>query len=143
MSIEYDLEGRPLQIKTDSAVGTWDSIALRLHTDTEGLITVIYVRLTDPPQYSIYYCTSSWTTFPVSLPAEQDKIWTFYKTDTALRIECNDVEVLNYLYSEVNDDDCVEKLGRDVEKIMFGSFDTASDMYRPRPGVFCELCVNC
>ena len=87
------------------------------------------------PQYYIVSCTSDYTDIPVDLPAAQDKIWTITKSATALTIECNDVVVVNYLYSDSSDDDCVTKLSQDVEKIWFHSTDTASDEYRQEPGV--------
>ena len=61
---------------------------------------------------------NNWTPFPVSLPTEQDKIWTFTKTPTSLKIECNGVEVLDYVFSESDKSSCVEMMSQDVETIL-------------------------
>ena len=134
MYIEYDLEENPLQIKTDSVVGSNDKVVVKLYTSEEEYISYIILYFTATPVYLILYCTSSFTTFTVDLPAEQDKIWTITKTATTLKIECNDVVVLDYTYSEADTpDDCVAKYSQDVEKIKFWTDDAASDEYRARP----------
>ena len=104
MYINYDLEEHPLQIKTDSAVGSGEMVLVELYTAEEVYISNISLQFSATPQYQYHIrnCTSSWTNFTVDLPVEQDKIWTITKTATALKIECNDVEVLNLVYSEAD-----------------------------------------
>ena len=69
---------------------------------------------------------------PVQPPVEIDKIWMITKTETALIITCNGVEVLNYLFADSLDTNCGPTWGKDVEQILFSSpQDTASDFYRP------------
>ena len=132
--IDYDLEEHPLQIKTDSAVGSDEEVWVQFYTAEWTWFSGISLSFSITPRYYIWYCTSSDTTFPVDLPAELDKIWTITKTATALVIECNDVEVLNYLYSEASMASCVTTLSQDVEKIWFTSInDDASDAYRQKP----------
>ena len=134
MTIEYDLQEHPLQIKTDSAVGSGEKVIVQLYTAEEVLISSILLNFSATPQHYISYCTSS-SSFPVDLPEEQNKTWTITKTATALKIECNDAEVLNLVYSESNYDSssCVTRYSWDVEKIKFTSSDTASDEYRQEP----------
>ena len=133
--IEYDLEENPLQIKTDSVVGSGELVLVVLYTDQEEYISDIRLDLSSSatPKYKIQPCTPP-TIFPVDLPVEQDKIWTITKTATALKIECNDVEVVDYLYSDSSDSRCVTRFSQDIEKIIFPSdYDTASDEYRQEP----------
>ena len=89
----------------------------------------------DTMRYKILHCTSTtttntWTDLPVQPPVEVEKIWTFTKTETAITISCNGVEVLDYQFADSPDSDCVTKLGGDVvEQIQFPSWDEASDFY--------------
>ena len=133
MYIEYDLEEHPLQIKTDSVVGSNEKVGVRLYTSEEAYISRILLRFDATPKLYINRCTSGSITFPVDLPTGQNKIWTITKTTTALKIECNDVVVLDYLYTEFINSDCVAKFSKDVEKIWFTSSDDASDEYRQEP----------
>ena len=73
-------------------------------------------------------CEDNYKDLPVQPPAEVDKSWTISKTETAIIITCNDVEVLNYLFADSSGDECVTKLGG-VEEIKFASYDTASDQF--------------
>ena len=79
-----------------------------------------------------YYLTrcASETPFSATLPAEQDKIWNISKTDTYLKIECNGVEVLHFVFSDSTNPQCVPNWSQRVAKIMFSGADKASDGYR-------------
>ena len=135
MFIDYDLETYPLQIKTDSVVGSNVQIAVLLYTVDNTYISTIQLYFSNTIEYHISDC-SSWTTL-TNVPEEQNKVWTLTKTTTSLTIHCNDVEVLNYVFSVSSDSDCVSKYSQDVEKIWFHSSDTASDWYRKKPtGMF-------
>ena len=81
-------------------------------------------------EYRITYCSSRYKKLPVQPPVEVDKIWTITKTETAVIITCNDVEVLNYLFADSSGSVCVSQWNRDVDNIVFGGLDTASDFYR-------------
>ena len=98
------------------------------------------MRFYDPPQYKIDYCTS-WTNFPVSVPSEQEKVWTFTEMSDGLKIYCNDVELLYYKFASSTDiDRCVNYWGKDTTSFLFYSTDTASDYYRVLiPGVCCGV----
>ena len=87
-------------------------------------------------KYWLRHCTNGYIDLPVQPPVEVDKIWTFTKTHTALIITCNGVEVVNYLFADSSSDNCVAKLGGDVEQILFDSdYDEASDFYRAGKGL--------
>ena len=134
MKIDYDLEAHPLRIKTDSVVGSDEQVYVLLYKADDSYIGFITLTLSNPPQYYIASCTYS-TPSPVTPPAEQDKIWTITKTASAWKVECNGVEVLNFLFSESTRSICVTTWSQDVGKITFYSQDTASDGYLPQPGI--------
>ena len=89
----HDLETTPLQIKTDSVVGSGEEVALRFYTADGESAGSIILRFSDPPP---------------RLPSEQSKIWTFtetatetatettMETATEVRITCNEAEVVTY-----------------------------------------------
>eukprot|EP00116_Pleurobrachia_bachei_P011118 sb/3471380/ len=130
VTIPWDLEATPLQIKTDSTLGSTDEIRVGMY-GKDGYISFVSVKFSSAMQYYIGYCANSRKDLPVQPPGEVDKIWTITKTEPALIITCNDVEVLNYLFSDSSRSDCVPTWGGDVvEKIQFPSYDTASDFYR-------------
>ena len=80
-------------------------------------------------QIQVEHCTGK-IDFPTTPPSEEDKVWTITKTSTALKIDCNDVEVLSLVYSDYSEE-CVIAWRNEVDQIMFypGS-DTASDEYK-------------
>ena len=133
MKIPYDLEEHPLQIRTDSVLGSDEEVRVNFYTSGEDYTTTIGLRFSSPPQYFIQYCTSGFTNLPTTLPEEQEKIWTITKGLAAITINCNEVEVLNLLYTDYGG--CVGKMEMDVEQMKFTTSDNdASDAYREAPG---------
>ena len=130
--IDYDLEEHPLQIKTNSAAGTQEKVYVQFYTAEEEYISDIRLYFAATPQYLIGFC-SYYSNFPVDLPTALVKIWTITRTATTLVIACNDVEVVNYVYSDSSDSNCVPYHNRDVDRIFFYEHDTASDEYRQEP----------
>ena len=95
------------------------------------------IRFSSSPQYYIRYCMYSSTNFPVSLPAEVEKVWRITlnrNSGIRLLIHCNNVEVLNILMSSstCSDSSYSTYWSRTVGKIWFyyPSYNTASDYYR-------------
>ena len=132
--IPFDLESTPLQIKTNSIAGSWDRISVETYTADGSWIGQVMVQFTSPVTYYIGSCTGS-TSLPVQPPDVSDKTWKILKTNTALNIECNGVEVLNYQFSDSSWTSCVPQWGGDVvKKIKFSSSDTASNSYYT-PGI--------
>ena len=132
----FDLEGTPLQIKTDSAAGSDDEIRVYMHDLQGTFITQFRVHFSTKMEYYVGSCMTYNTYFPTQPPDDVDKIWKFTKTSTAFIMSCNGVEVLNYVFSESSYGDCVQYWSRDVEKIKFhANSDTASDYYRPKGSV--------
>ena len=94
------------------------------------------VRFQSSIRYWINYC-NDYDTLVLQLPVEADKIWTIIKTETALIITCNGVEVVNYLFADSSDERCVTRWGGDVVEIQFqgSDSDTASEYYRAGKGI--------
>ena len=137
-SINTDLETTPLEIKTDSTLGSEDRVDVRFFTTQREIAGVVFIDFSSTPQYWLYYCTSSPTNFPSNLPSEVDKIWSIKLDKTAgirVKIHCNGVEVVNILISDNTCDTSYWRnwrkyWSRDVEYINFSVYDTASDYCR-------------
>ena len=87
------------------------------------------------PQYLLSWCDIDKTDFPTTLPSANDKVWRITLIKTAgirVVIHCNDVEVLNILFSDTtcSDSRWREYWTRDVASVVFVPGDTASDYYR-------------
>ena len=134
--INFDLESTPLEIKTESALGSDKEVRVWFYTAGGSKVGGVKLLLASPPQYLLVNChsASSYTNFPVDLPREIDKVWTIFLSKTpviTLEIHCNDVEVLHVRMSDTcTEGDWNNKWSKKVEKIRFGGKDTASDHYR-------------
>ena len=102
---------------------------------TADLDTVgkMFFSFDDTPKYTIGRCGNR--DFPVNLPTARNKNWRITKTKTSenvrLQIHCNDVEVVNLLFSDtVCGAGGSEPWTKDIEKIYFDNYDTASDYYK-------------
>ena len=135
VNLPWDLETTPLQIKTDSTAGSGERIIVAVFNKDNNWLSNVGVTFSSSMQYWINVCGAV-KHLPVKPPVEVDKIWTVIKTDTAIIITCNGVEVLNYLFADSSNSDCITKLGNDVvEKIAFHSDDTASEFYKAGKGL--------
>ena len=129
--IPWDLEGTPLQIMTDSTLGSDELIDVRMYDKDSSYIGFVAVKFSSPMQYFIGgNCITEWTDLSVQPPVEVNKIWTIAKTETAWIITCNGVEVLNFRFADSSAGTCVSNWGGDVvEEIKFHNNDKASDSY--------------
>ena len=134
MYIEADLENSPLEIKTDSSLGSNEKVYVIVQTSEGNWVGRITLHFTSTPKYELLYCTTSKTNFPTDLPTDTIKVWkiTLTRTSgTSLVIHCNNKKVLNILMSDTT---CTSSSwkntwGKDVGMIKF-YLDTASDYYR-------------
>ena len=133
----YDLENSPLQIRTDSVVGSDEQVKVWFFNAGGEIAGAVNLYFTSYPKYSLSWCSTYFTSFPTALPTETDKIWTVTLTRTSgtvrVIIHCNNKKVLNVVLSETtcSSSSWSSYWGGDVEKIKFHSLDTASDYYRP------------
>ena len=151
--MDYDLENSPLQIRTNSEVGSNEEVKVHFYTsagagDPAGGIEFSFKSSL---QYSFVHCTNMVPiNFPTDLPTEMDKVWTIFLTRNSGEIRvvviCNDKEVLNVVLSDTT---CTFSSwntywSKDVEKIAFlYSHHSASDFYRPGKQLMCftMLCI--
>ena len=138
VKIDYDLERNPLEIRSDSELGSGDEVYVWFYTSQEEEAGGVQFKLTSPPQYYIYDCRDYWTNFPTDLPTARVKVWritVIRSTDIiGLQILCNGEEVLN---TALSDSMCTKSRSswykywsRDIEKIKFSVDDTISEYYR-------------
>lgn len=139
VDIKHDLESTPLEIKTNSTLGSGDRVWIWFHDahgHSEG--SGITIRLSSPPKFALLGCTLH-TNFPTDLPTASDKMWRITLSRAQgvhVTIHCNDVELVNI---QLSDATCYENWSKrwslKVAKIYFSSpWDKASDFYRPAPG---------
>ncbi|XP_063685858.1 uncharacterized protein LOC134819702 [Bolinopsis microptera] len=138
VKIEWDPESTPLEIKTNSVLGSNDHVYVFFYSAEGQLSGGVVLRFGSTPHYWLLYCSPSYTNFPVKLPSTADKVWRITLTRTAgvrIVIQCNEVEVLNILlsYSTCRYPYWRSYWNRDVAKIQFHSSDTASDYYGSQP----------
>ena len=120
--IDHNLETAPLQIMTNTKLGVPDYVHLQVNY--VGRMRIEFRN----SRFWIENCGNH--LFPSNLPTEQNKQWTISKTKEALTILCNNVEVLNLVYSSLsNFTRCNEWSGASTS-LKFVSNDLASDYYR-------------
>ena len=142
INIPLDLETTPLEIKTNSTLGSKDKVFVWFFTTQREEAGAVGISFSSTPKYYLTYCSTYRTNFPSNLPGEVDKIWRITLDKTAgirVKIHCNGVEVLNVL---ISDNTCSysnwrKYWSRDVEYIFFeSSWDSVSDYYRVgKPGI--------
>ena len=138
--IDYDLEKFPLKIKTDSVLGSNDKMIVWFLNPNGDHAGGVQLTFSSPPEYLISDCSISRTNFPNTLPTATDKVWTITLTRTSgirLQIHCNNVEMVDILMSDstCSDSRWSTVWTRDVSMIVFSNADTASDYFRPHPGM--------
>ena len=137
--LEWDLESTPLEIRTNSMLGSDDGLYVRFYSAEGGNAGEVSLSFRSTLQYYLGWCSPSWTNLPVTPPSATDKVWRFTLTKTAgvrLVIHCNEVEVLNILLSQAlcRYSEWSTVWNRDVKKISFRHDDTASDYYGTQTG---------
>eukprot|EP00116_Pleurobrachia_bachei_P017200 sb/3477462/ len=102
-----------------------------IHVNIHGAGNV-EVKFSFNYRYKIQNCNWYEADLPRQPPIDPvEKIWTFTKTETALIISCNDLEVLNYVFKADYAASWCDGAwsGDKVDEISFHSDDTASDFY--------------
>ena len=137
--IDFNLEEYSLNITTNSTLVSNDVVFVLFYTSNGDYAGGLYLYFYSTPVYKIEYCSSDHTNFPTNLPSDNDKVWRVTLTRTSgirLVVHCNEVEVLNTLmsHSTCGDSRWSTYWSREVAKIKFLSYDTASDYYQPQPG---------
>ena len=135
--MDYNLDSFPLEIKTNSVLGSDEIMVVYFYqSDGKLILGFLKVYFRTSPLYMLGSCVESWTNFPTTLPTTADKIWRVTVTkssDIRVEINCNEEQVLNILLSEetCTPDNWRDRWSQAIAKIGFSSSDTASDYYRP------------
>ena len=143
---EFDVESTPLEIKTNSEIGSDKMLRVWFETTEGSYAGGVRVSFTPTPQYYLPTCMAEFADFPADLPSSKDMVWriTVNRTseDVQLLLHCNGQEVLNVQLSEI----CTRKRwrtnwARASSLIKFSQHDTASVQFRPyTPGR--KICCN-
>ena len=112
--IVYDLENFPLEIKTNSTLGSDEFLAMGFFKYTPltrypryemfhaGGIEIIF---SSTPQYYIQLCTYPWLDFLTTLPSAAEKIWKITLDKSSgirVKVHCNGVLVVDHPVSRQN-----------------------------------------
>ena len=130
--IAFDLTITPLQIKTESEIGSGGKILVDFD-DEDDFTTPVWIKvvLTSTPTYTICYCEPN--NLELDLPtitSDVDKIWTFKKDGSILKLLCNEHEVNSFDTSKSEITNCKEYWNKDLKYIRFDTEDTASFLFR-------------
>ena len=115
--IDHNLEIAPLQMITNTQQDN-----VYLHVNNIGGIKIEFSH----SRFWVQNC-GPYHDFPSSLPKTRDKEWTISKTKEVLTILCNNVEVLNLIYSTASES-CSNTWSKNSSSLRFN--DLASDYYR-------------
>ena len=136
IKLDIPLETSPLQIKTDSTIGSDERIVIRLiFDDGADSWTFFSIIFSSPPSYQFHKCMDDSTVkdFLFDWPPMINKVWTIKKTTSAITILCNGGVVLYFALSDKNCDSWQPIWKENVARIRFSDSDTASDYYRIEP----------
>lgn len=103
MIIDWDLEDTPLEIKTNSELGSNKHVSLYFYSEGGATAGGVRLKFSTTLQYGLLYCTKSSSNLPTTPPSSVDKIWRItLNRDSGIRVKiaCNGVKVLNMLVSE-------------------------------------------
>jgi hypothetical protein len=144
--IDHNLETTPLEIKTDSKLGSNERVYVWFYDArdaNDNRAGGIDIRFNSRLQYRVPFCHSTdesrLNDFPDSLPTSTIRVWrvTLDKTSgitIRYKIHCNDVEVANVLLSDsecTGNDSWRDYYSRTQVKLQKEYSDTASDYFRP------------
>ena len=127
----YPLNSNTFYITTESVTGSSDVVDFYLYPDGGGYITNIMWRFSDWGYY-IRYCTPYYYSlkFPVTPPTDVNKTWEITFTTEDVKIKCNSLQVLHFIFNNTHYPDCTSEVkGKTATRIKFWSIDTATKMF--------------
>ena len=144
MKIDFDLENNPLEIKTDSELGSGNYSKVKFFSagDHESIVGGFILYFSSTMKYRIRNCDINgyYTEFPAGVPTVTSKTWRITLSGTTdnrrIVIHCNNVEVLNVVLSDTRCKFTTWKShwSKAVARIYFSEDDTASRFHRQEPG---------
>ena len=127
---KYPLNSNTFYITTESVTGSSDRVGFSLLTDS-GHITSISWRFSDWG-YVIDWCTPYpyySLKFPVTPPTDVNKTWEITFTTEDVKIKCNSLQLLHYIFNNTHEGRCTSKVkGKIATRIKFWSGDAATKM---------------
>ena len=141
LNIDISLDATPVQIRTDSTIGSDDIMWVRFVQESTDNGPGVKIFFSDPPVYNLGYCTEL-TEF--SMSAESRRFWTIRKENGKIKLECNGEVIFDIEYATSTTDDCKNMWSLEFGQMKFQEGDTASDSYRPYPNpgaVFKDLSI--
>ena len=141
--IEFDIESTPLQVFTNSEIGSGDVMWVQFANIQETGIVGFVVKFDSNPFYSIGQCLEN-VRIPLNqLGTDKDRIWTIEKdSNTRVKLYCNGAEIADIDTQASDKPKCGQFWAVDFAGIRFiaGTHDdhlkdTASDFFRKyKPG---------
>ena len=128
---KYPLNSNTFYITTESVTGSSDEVIFSLYTDSGDHITNIRWRFSDWG-YEIYICTPGDFSlkFPVTPPTDVNKTWEITFTTEDVKIKCNTLQVLHFIFNNTHYDTCTSFVkGKIATRIQFWT-DTATKMFK-------------
>ena len=129
-STNYPLNSNTFYFTTESVTGSSDRVVFSLYTDSY-YITNIYWRFSNWG-YGITYCTPYYSLkFPVTPPTDVNKTWEITFTTEDVKIKCNTLQVLHFIFNNTHKDYCTSVVkGKMATTIRFYSGDNATKMFK-------------
>ena len=129
---KYPLKSNTFYITTESVTVGSDAVMFSLWPDSDVYITIIKWRFSDWG-YDIHYCTSNAYSlkFPVTPPTGVNKTWEITFTTEDVKIKCNTLQVLHFIFNNKHDADCTSKVkGKIATRIVFWPAGRATKMFK-------------
>ena len=130
---KYTLNSNTFYITTESVTGGSDKVDFFLYTDSGSYITNIIWWFSDWGYY-IAYCTPDYYSlkFPVTPPTGVNKTWEITFTTEELKIKCNTLQVLHFIFNNTHGGSCTSRVkGKIATRIKFwGGYGTATKMFK-------------
>ena len=127
----YPLNSNTFYITTENVTGSSDEVDFYLYPDSGYYITNIIWRFSDWG-YHIGYCAPDYYSlkFPVTPPTDVNKTWEITFTTEDVKIKCNTLQVLHFIFNNTHRDVCTSLVkGKKATRIRFCSCDTATKMF--------------
>ena len=145
--IKYPVTTNTIKITTESVYGSDDKVYFFLLTDPDFYITRISWKFKDWG-YIIRHCTPEYhvAKFPVTPPNDVNKTWEVIFTAEDVKIKCNTLEVLHFIFNDTYSEACTTKVVKNIAlatKVVFRNKDTATKMLTLElfAGKWCDVCI--
>ena len=128
---KYPLNSNTFYITTESVTGGSDVVDFNLYPDSRNAITRITWRFRDWGYYIVYCTPYDYSLkLPVTPPTDVNKTWEITFTTEDVKIKCNTLQVLHFIFNNTHRDVCTSYAkGKIATRINFYSWDTATKMF--------------